>query len=566
MNSDNKSAIATTATTATAATAGKKIIVIPATMSLHPERDGVKPLYNKKRVAAYCRVSTALEEQQGSYNLQQRYYETLIKANPAWELAGIYGDEGKSGTSLKGRTGFLEMIDDARAGKIDCIITKATSRFGRNNSQFIAILDELDSYGVEVLFESEGIVTSSYQDRTMLQMMGIANEHYSSTLSSNVRWSKERNMRSGKVTICYKTFLGYRKGADGNPEVVEEEAKIVRLIFELFLTGKPYSYIAHYLTEQGIPTPGGKDTWQGANIKRILTNEKYTGDVLLQKTYKKSYVDKKAYKNNGEKPQVLIKNNHEAIIDRATFARAQELVNKRKDQRNSGTSKDSFVGRVICADCGGYFGHKSWTSRGRIKYCMWVCNNKYTDETSFTDDKCKTANLRQEWLEEGYLVAINQLLARRSQIQGKCEWKLSRIETKLSSGAIDKEIKRLEKENLQLDEQSAELKVEWEFTFGDNSSYDAKMNELKQQKAANLQQKKALEEEKQQLGSDKKTIQTFMHTIEALPEKIVKFSGKSFLETIDHVEVSQTTLSYHFYGGECVKVKINDMKEAMKRR
>lgn len=540
---------------------GKKITVIPATKSLHPEYDGVEPVHRKKRVAAYCRVSTVLEEQQGSYDLQQSYYEAMIKNNPKWEFAGIYGDEGKSGTSLKGRTGFLEMMDDVRAGKIDCIITKATSRFGRNNAEFIQTLDELNSFGVEVLFESEGILTSGTNDRMMLQMMGIANEHYSSTLSNNVRWSKERNMRKGKITISYKTFLGYRKGQDGNPEIVEEEAKIIRLIYDLFLEGKTYAYIAKYLNEKQIPTPGGKEEWRGSNIKSILTNEKYTGDVLLQKTYKRSYLDKRSQKNTGEKPRVLIEDNHPAIIDKATFARVQELILKKKDRRSSGTDKNPFVGRIICAECKAYYGHKVWHSRGHIKYDMWVCSEKYTEENAYGGDKCKAANVRQEWIEKGYVYTLNQLLARKPQTLAKYGRKLKQIDARLASKEIDNEIKSLIAEYRKTEEQKAVLKGEFEFTFGDHSGYRAKKDSLKNKTAEIDRRIKELEGERRQLNISKKLIQTFISTLEAMPEQRRQFYGKDFINTIDRVEVGKYVLAYHFYGGECIKINIEAVKK-----
>lgn len=547
--------------TTTITKTGKKITVIPATKSLHPERDGVTPVRDKIRVAAYCRVSTTLEEQQGSYDLQQKYYEAFIKGNPSWELAGIYGDEGKSGTSLKGRTGFLEMMDDVRAGKIDYIIAKATSRFGRNNSEFIAILDELESYGVEVLFESEGIMTSGRQNRTMLQMIGVTNEHYSSTLSNNVRWSKERNMKKGQVTICYKSFLGYEEGEDGKPKIVEEEAEVVRTIYELFLKGKPYSHIANYLTEQGIPTPMGRTKWSGGVVKSILTNEKYTGDAILQKTFKRNYLEKRAHKNTGEKPKVVVENNHPAIIDKETFSRAQELVQKRTHRRNFGTSISPFVGRVVCADCGEIFGHKSWTSRGRIKYSMWVCNHKYSEETTYSGDKCKTANLRQEWLEQGYINAMNQILADTARNLARYERKLKRIEAKLSSGEIEEELKSISEEAGGIEEKMAALKGEWEFTFGDKSDYFRRKEELKVQMEELCFKTKKLEEERANLNSKAKVLKTFINTLEDMPDKLVRFNSKQFINTIDRVEVGSAVMTYHFYSGESIKANIEMIKK-----
>ena len=544
----------------TTITKPKKVTIIPATKSLHPERDGVEPLH-KKRVAAYCRVSTTQEEQQGSYDLQQRYYESLIANNPNWEPAGVYGDEGKSGTTLRGRTGFLQMMDDVRAGKIDYIITKATSRFGRNNAEFIEILDELESYGVEVLFESEGIVTSGQQNRTMLQMLGISNEHYSSCLSNNIRWSQERNMRKGEVHFCYKHFLGYEKGKDGKPTIVEKEAKTIRSIYQLFLDGKTYSYIASYLTERNIPTPTGKGKWSSSTVKSILTNEKYAGDAILQKTFRRSYLDKSAHINTGEKPQIYVENDHPPIIDKATFTRAQELVKTRCQSRNSGTKKSPFSGKLICADCGEYFGHKTWVSRGRIKYTMWICNHKYSEETAYSDNKCKSANLRQEWVEQGYLYTMNQLLSARSEMLAKYERRLARVNHRLESGAIEKELKKLEEQDQELNKRIATLIGEREFSFGEQSELQNKEDALEHEGKEILEKTKTLETERQELNNEKKLLETFIQAFKAMPEVLTKFKAKDFTDTIDHVEVRQTSLLYEFYGGEGITVTTNLLRK-----
>ena len=537
----------------------KTVKIIPATKSLHPERDGVKPIRSKKRVAAYCRVSTSLEEQQGSFALQKAYYEKFIASNPDWEPVGVYGDEGKSGTSLKGRTGFLEMMDDVRAGKIDYIITKATSRFGRNNAEFIKVLDELDYYGVEVFFESEGIMTSGQQNRTMLQVMGATNEHYSNTLSNNVRWSKERNMKEGKVTICYTNFLGYIKGADGNPEIVPEEAEIVRLIFSLFLEGKAYASIAKELNEKGIKTKLGKE-WIGEAVRRILTNEKYTGDVLLQKTYKKSYLDKRCHKNNGEKPQVLVKNNHEAIIDHETFAKAKELIDERSKRKTKGTAKNPFVGRVVCSECNNVFGHKTWNSRGNIKYSAWVCRNKYTEETAYSNKKCKTPNLREEWLVNGYMIALNQLIALRSEYLAKYERKLIRINRKLEQGGIEKQIRAEDQHIKEIEERRISLEREWEFTYGKNDEFMIRQETIKDEMAEAFKRKKELEDEQTNLRARKAELARLIDTIESLPERIEQFNDKTFLYTIDYVLVKPNALIYYFYGGEYIRVALDDCR------
>lgn len=547
----------------------KKVVIIPATKSLHPERDGVKPIRDKVRVAAYCRVSTAQEEQQGSFALQRSYYEKFIANNPSWELVQIYGDEGKSGTSLKGRTGFLAMMDDVRAGMIDMIITKATSRFGRNNAEFIQVLDELDEYGVEVLFESEGIVTSGTQNRTMLQVMGASNEHYSNTLSNNVRWSKERNMRQGKVTISYKTFLGYEKGPDGNPVIIPEEAETVRAIFSLFLSGMSYGSIAKKLNSESITTKNGK-AWTSESVKRILTNEKYTGDVLLQKTYKKSYLDKASKKNNGEKPMVLVENNHPAIIDRTTFAKAKELMAERKKKKHYGTATNPFIGKVVCSECNNFYGHRIWNSRGNIKYDMWVCTHKYTEETVYSDNKCRSANLRQEWLERGYLVALGQLLADTARINAKYARKLARIDQQLNGSkktdSLDDQIKKAAAEIREIEGRRLNTEREYELSFGRNSEFANKKHQLKVAAQAAITKKQALEAQRDNLRARQKELISFLSTIKTITPSILNHTGfidstvPIFLNTIDHITVTDQTITYHFYGDESVRLNIKDLK------
>lgn len=553
----------------------KKVIIIPATKSLHPERDNITPTHTKIRVAAYCRVSTSLEEQQGSFKLQKEYYEKLISANPAWELAGIYGDEGKSGTSMRGRIGFLEMMDDVRAGKIDYIITKATSRFGRNTAEFIEVLDELESFGVEVLFESEGIVTSGQQNRTMLQVMGATNEHYSNTLSNNVRWSKERKMKEGKVTICYTTFLGYKKGLNGEPEIVPKEAEIVKKIFDLFLTGQSYASIARTLNDEGLTTKTGK-LWIGESVRRILLNEKYTGDVLLQKTYKKSYLDKSCTKNRGEKPQVLVENNHPAIIDKTTYAKVKELIRERAKRKNYGTSTSPLIGKIICSECGSEYGHRVWNSRGHIKYDMWVCNHKYSEESVYLGTKCKTPNLRQEWIKWGYVLALNLFLVKKADYSLKLAHKLEiltkRLEgksrrknvTKRKAGdkplSIDAEIKAVAESIKAIDEKREALDHEYELSFGRNDEYAAKKEELKNEMQQAISKKAELENEKDDLMVKITDLKTIITAIKNLPSSVSRFSDQTFTNTIDNITVNRNSLSYNFYGGEQIKVKLEILK------
>ena len=284
----------------------------------------------KKRVAAYARVSTLHEEQESSYDAQVEYYTKYIQSNPNWEFVGIYADNGISGTSTKRREGFNLMVEDAKAGKMDMILTKSISRFARNTVDTLKAVRELRIIGCEVVFEKENLSSFSPQGDTVLTIMANLAEEESRSLSESVKWGKRRRMQAGKVCIPYQYFLGYRKGADGKPEIVPEEAEIVRKIFQMSLNGASTREIANELTARGIPTPGKRKKWNSTTISRMLRNEKYKGDALCQKAYTVDFLTKKRKKNEGELRQYYIKNSHPAIIDEGTFDKVQKELDRRR--------------------------------------------------------------------------------------------------------------------------------------------------------------------------------------------------------------------------------------------
>ena len=238
-----------------------------------------------RRVAAYARVSTNEEEQLTSYAAQVEFYTNHIKSNPAWEFVKVYADEGKSGTGTKQRKDFNKMVEDALAGKIDLIITKSVSRFARNTVDTLTTVRMLKAKGIEVYFEKENIYTLDSKGELLITIMSSLAQEESRSISENVTWGMRRRFEQGKVSLPYKRFLGYEKGPDGFPAIVEDEAEIIRLIYRLYLYGKSPSYIASLLTDEGIPTPGGKATWRSNPVISILTNEKYAGSALLQICY-----------------------------------------------------------------------------------------------------------------------------------------------------------------------------------------------------------------------------------------------------------------------------------------
>ncbi len=279
----------------------RKITVIPATLDLFTNTP--KVIWRRRRVAAYARVSTDNEEQILSYEAQVDYYTRYIKSKDDWEFVEVYTDEGITATSTKKRNGFKRMIQDALDCKMDLIVTKSVSRFARNTVDTLTTVRKLKEKGVEVYFEKENIYTLDSKGELLITIMSSLTQEEPRSISENVASGQHKRFADGKVSLPYKQLLGYEKGEDGFPKIVEKEAKIIRLIYRLFLEGKTISAISTYLTNKKIPTPAGKERWTTSTVKSILTNEKYKGDSLLQKCYTVDFLTKKKKKNNGKIPQ-----------------------------------------------------------------------------------------------------------------------------------------------------------------------------------------------------------------------------------------------------------------------
>lgn len=218
----------------------------------------------------------------------------------------MYTDEGISAVSTRGREGFNRMIEDALAGRIDLIVTKSVSRFARNTVDSLTAVRKLKEHGTEVYFEKEGIYTFDSKGELLITIMSSLAQEESRSISENVTWGQRKRFADGKVTLPYSSFLGYRKGPDGLPEIVPEEAETVREIYRLFIQGKTVNWIANHLTAKGIPTPRGKSKWQTSTIESILTNEKYKGSAILQKKFTVDFLSKKMKVNEGEVPQYMV--------------------------------------------------------------------------------------------------------------------------------------------------------------------------------------------------------------------------------------------------------------------
>ena len=343
------------------------------------------------RVAAYARVSSDKDAAFHSLEAQTEYYQNYIAARPDWELVAIYSDNGISGTTIH-RPEFQRMLQDCREGKIDLIITKSVTRFARNTIILLETIRELKAVGVEVRFEKENLHTFDPKCEMILTIMSSLAQEESRSISENVRWGKQKSMRDGKVSLAYSRFLGYKKGADGRPEIVEEEAAIIRKIYDLFLSGKTINEIAATLTSMGVLTPAGRTKWSVSTVRSILSNEKYKGEALLQKTFTVDYLTKEVRRNNGEVPSVRVRNSHEPIIEPEVFDRVQSMLATSAKRRAKVRTKLPFAGKLICGDCGSFYGHKVWRLRSTGEhYNVWYCNHKYDG-----DKTCDSPRLRDE--------------------------------------------------------------------------------------------------------------------------------------------------------------------------
>ena len=387
----------------------------------------------KRRVAAYARVSTDDDEQLTSYENQVRHYTQYIRNHESWEYAGVFTDEGITGTSTKHRDGFNAMVRAALAGEIDLIITKSVSRFARNTVDTLTTVRKLKEHGVEVYFEKENIFTLDSKGELLITIMSSLAQEESRSISENVTWGMRKRFADGKVIMPYKVFLGYRKGANGLPEIVPEEAENVRFIYRSFLEGRAPSHIARDLMERGIPSPAGKATWYAGTITSILTNEKYKGDAILQKTFCTDFLTKKFKINEGEVPQYYVQHSHPAIIDPDMFAAVQDEIQRRAASSRRKFTSHCFSGKVFCGECGGLYGSDS--CRREI---TWRCNARHRLRT-----QCTTPTLRDQTLRDAFVLAFNRVIDNKTGIIDIC---LGVMAERCDTAMTDREIAGLKVE------------------------------------------------------------------------------------------------------------------------
>jgi site-specific DNA recombinase len=383
---------------------------------IEPKRSLIvdKEKYHQQRVAAYCRVSTDSEEQLTSYTTQKKVYSEMIAARKDWEFAGLYADEGISGTRADKRPQFKKMINDCLSGKIDYIITKSVSRFARNTVDCLDHVRILKAKGIGVFFEEQNIDTLKIDSELYLVIYAGFAQSESESMSKNITWTFRKKFEDGNSVFMYKKLLGYKKGEDGMPEIVPEEAALVKRVYNMYLAGETPRRISAAMKAEKIEIPGKSLSFSESMISGILTNEKYCGDSVLQKTVTIDCISKTRRKNTGEAPMYYVQNSHPAIISREVFHKTQEELMRRKT-RTPQSSKSSITATgkysrfaltdvLVCAECGSRYKRVTWTASGQKKI-VWRCINRL----DYGKKYCKTSPTVDELkLHSAIMRALNQ--------------------------------------------------------------------------------------------------------------------------------------------------------------
>lgn len=391
----------------------KNVTVIPAIKRVGNNKNGEsKP---KIRVAAYCRVSTDSDEQATSYDIQIEHYTNFIQKNPEWELAGIFADDGITGTNTKKREEFNRMIDECMDGNVDMIITKSISRFARNTLDCLKYIRQLKDKNIAVFFEKENINTMDSKGEVMLTIMASLAQQESQSLSQNVKMGIQYRYQQGEIQVNHNRFLGYTKNENKHLVIDPEGAEIVKRIYREYLEGASLLQIARGLESDGILTAASKAKWRPETLKKILQNEKYIGDALLQKTYTVDFLSKKRVKNNGIVPQYYVENSHEPIIPRDLYMQVQEeMVRRASIQSGKGgkkrvySSKYALSSTVYCGQCGDIYRRVHWNNRG-YKSIVWRCVSRLEEKES----GCSSPTINEEMLQTAVVKAINELLGNK---------------------------------------------------------------------------------------------------------------------------------------------------------
>lgn len=491
------------------------------------------------RVAAYCRVSTDSDEQLESYQSQLKYYRDLIKSNENWEYVGVYADQGISGTQVKHRKDFQQMINDAMDGKVDLIITKSISRFARNTLDILKYVRLLKERGVGIQFEKENINTLDNQGEMLLTVLSSLAQAESESLSKNVAMGLKAKMKNGEL-VGFHGCLGY----DYDPEtktlsVNEKEAEIVRYIFGRYTEGVGCFTIAKELTRLGYKTKKGNSVWHESSVRRIVKNEKYMGDVILGKTFTVDPISKRRLENFGEKNMYRVENNHEPIISQEVFNKAQAILNKRSAKHgNKGrgekySRKYAFSSMIQCGFCNTNFSRRTWHANSKHEKITWSCIKAIKQGKK----NCPhSKSLSEKELEEAFVDAFNMLVSKNKEITDEF---LKNVEDTLNNTSTAKELRKIKKEINKIENNINKLVDLYLEKILSKEDFENKYSELLNE----LEKVKAKEEELQTIISKEDSLKDRIDTFRKLFENneiLKEFDREIFEGVIEKIIVGKT--------------------------
>ena len=488
------------------------------------------------RVAAYCRVSSDSSDQLHSYAAQIRYYTDMIQNHDGWELVDVYADEGITGTRMDKREDLNRLLSDCRKGKIDKVLVKSISRFARNTRDCLASLRELSRLGVSVQFEKENIDTGTLTTELMVSVSGSLAQQESVSISQNQRMSYQRRMERGEFITCKAPF-GYRLIDGKRLEVISDEAKLVRWMFNAYLSGHSLEWIAEQMTKTGVSTTDGKPYWQCTTVLYTLTNEKYMGDSLCQKTFTTAFPFTQR-QNHGEADQYYIENTHPAIITKGTFEKVQELLRQKSNRQKIPRQIYPLSRKVYCGQCGTPFARRV----GKSGLVVWVCR-KHDKGAS----KCTMGRIPESALYAAFAGMYNKLMQNAGIVLQPALKQLEELRDALQRD--DPAMLAVNRAIAQASEQSHRISQLQAAGLLDADACAAKFNEINARLAQlRAERRRLLKNEDIDDAID--ALQRTADLIQCGPERLEGFDEGLFHDLVERIVVeSQTCVRFRLRGG-----------------
>lgn len=534
----------------------RKVQVIPPKININTTK---KQEVKRIRVAAYCRVSTAQEDQETSYEAQVAYFTKLITENPSWQLAGIYADDGISGTDMKKRDNFNAMMERClqKDGDIDLILTKSISRFARNTVDCLSCIRKLKERNIAIYFEKEHINTLESTGELLITILSSQAQEESRNISENVKWGLKRKYEKGEALV--RRMFGYQKGTDGQLHIIPEEAEVVRLIYGKYLEGESLNSIARLLKEKGIKTIRGNTEWNVNSIRTILINEKYIGDAMAQKTFTTDYLTKARKENQGELQKYYVENAHEAIIPREVFYKVQEELHQRaniykKSSKQEKEAKGKHSGKyalskiTVCKECGCEYRRQIWSKYGEKK-AVWRCENRLRNGTRYCKD---SPTIEESALHRAVLHAINQVLENKGDfIQTFRKNVVTALTHDIEDSGYAKEKKKLQKAMAELIQQQAQQD-------GNETTFEERCQVITAQIEA-LEMKQIKESSRDRKGRKMEEIGNFLDKTNCV---LTEYDDKLVRQLIQNINVvNARKIEVVFKSGITVEASLNQEDE-----